>query len=246
MIWIQLAIVLAMILIGARMKGIGLGVMGIVGMLVFVLFFHMRPAEPPLDVMMIILSIVTTAAALQASGGLEYLDSIGERIIRSNPSKIVIIGPLVSYVLCLFSGTSHVIYSLLPVISEVSLKKRIRPERPLSISVIASHMAITGSPMSAATAAFAAILDYPTAAIDIMRITIPACLAGVIAGAFSVWKMGKRTCSRRNLFPGGSNNRHQYSCSYYKTTCKNGCFHFWFSDTGDCFLRVISAPASKV
>ena len=191
MIWIQLAIVLAMILIGARMKGIGLGVMGIVGMLIFVLFFHMRPAEPPLDVMMIILSIVTTAAALQASGGLEYLVSIGEKIIRSNPSKIVIIGPLVSYVLCLFSGTSHVIYSLLPVISEVSLKKRIRPERPLSISVIASHMALTGSPMSACTAAFAAILDYPGANIDIMKIAIPSCIVGVIAGALSVWKMGK-------------------------------------------------------
>lgn len=191
MIWIQLAIVLAMILTGARMKGIGLGVMGIVGMLIFVLVFNMRPAEPPLDVMMIILSIVTTAAALQASGGLGYLVSIGEKIIRSNPSKIVIIGPLVSYVLCLFAGTSHVIYSLLPVISEVSLKRRIRPERPLSISVIASHMALTGSPMSACTAAFAAILGYPSAAVDIIKIAIPSCLAGVVAGAASVWKMGK-------------------------------------------------------
>src|SRR4051812_32700429 len=129
MIWIQLAILLSMILIGARIKGIGLGLMGIVGMLIFVLVFHMRPSEPPLDVMMIILSIVTTAAALQASGGLDYLVNIGEKIIRSNPSKIVIIAPLVSFVLCLFAGTSHVIYSLLPVISEVALKKRIRPER---------------------------------------------------------------------------------------------------------------------
>ncbi len=173
------------------MKGIGLGIMGIVGMLIFVFVFHMKPAEPPLDVLMIILSIVTTAAALQASGGLEYLVSIGEKIIRSNPSKIVIIGPLVSYLLCLFAGTSHVIYSLLPVISEVSLKRNIRPERALSISVIASHMALTGSPMSACTAAFAAILSYPSAAIDIMKISIPSCIIGVVAGALSVWKMGK-------------------------------------------------------
>lgn len=180
-----------MILLGARIKGIGLGLMGIVGMLIFVLGFGMRPADPPLDVMMIILAIVTTAAALQASGGLDYLVSIGEKIIRSNPSKIVIIAPLVSFVLCLFAGTSHVIYSLLPVISEVAVKKRIRPERPLSISVIASHLALTGSPMSACTAAMAAILGYPSAAVDIMKIGIPACLIGVLAGSVSVWKMGK-------------------------------------------------------
>ena len=191
MIWIQFAILLSMILIGARIKGIGLGLMGIVGMLIFVVGFNMRPADPPLDVMMIILSIVTTAAALQASGGLDYLVHIGEKIIRSNPSKITLIGPLVSYVLCLFAGTSHVIYSLLPVISEVAVNKRIRPERPLSISVIASHLALTGSPMSACTAAMAAILAYPSAAVDIMMIGIPSCIVGVLAGVASVWKMGK-------------------------------------------------------
>ncbi|MES2647143.1 MAG: anaerobic C4-dicarboxylate transporter family protein [Bacteroidota bacterium] len=191
MVWIQFAILLTMILIGARIKGIGLGLMGIVGMLIFVVGFGMRPADPPLDVMMIILSIVTTAAALQASGGLDYLVYVGEKIIRSNPSKITLIGPLVSYVLCLFAGTSHVIYSLLPVISEVALSKRIRPERPLSISVIASHLALTGSPMSACTAAMAAILAYPSAAVDIMMIGIPSCIIGVLAGVASVWKLGK-------------------------------------------------------
>lgn len=173
------------------MQGIGLGVMGIVGLLIFLLVFRMRPADPPLDVMMIILSIVTTAAAMQASGGLDYLVSIAERIIRSNPSRITFIAPIVSFVLCLFAGTSHVIYSLLPIISEVAAKKRIRPERPLSISVVASHLALTGSPMSAATAAFATILGYPGAALDIMKVCIPSAFIGVLAGALSVWKMGK-------------------------------------------------------
>jgi anaerobic C4-dicarboxylate transporter DcuA len=191
MIWIQFAILLTMILIGSRMQGIGLGVMGITGLLIFVLVFHMRPTDPPLDVMMIILSIVTTAAALQASGGLDYLVSIAEKIIRSNPSKITFIAPIVSFVLCLFAGTSHVIYSLLPIISEVAAKKRIRPERPLSISVVASHLALTGSPMSAATAAFAAILAYPGAALDIMKVCIPSALIGVMAGSVAVWKKGK-------------------------------------------------------
>jgi anaerobic C4-dicarboxylate transporter DcuA len=191
MIWIQLAILLTAILVGSRMKGIGLGVMGMAGLLVFIVCFHMRPTEPPIDVLLIILAIVTTAATLQAAGGLDYLVGIAEKIIRRNPSRIVFIGPFVVFCLALFAGTSHIVYSMLPIISEVAAKKRIRPERPLSISVIASHLALTGSPMSAATAAMAAILAYPGAAVDIMMIGIPSCLIGVMAGAISVLRMGK-------------------------------------------------------
>lgn len=191
MIWIQFLILIGAILIGSRMRGIGLGVMGTVGLLLLMLFFRMRPAEPPLDVMLIIFAIVTTSATLQAAGGLDYLVGIAERIIRSNPSKINFIGPFSAYFLCLFAGTSHVVYSLLPIIAEVAAKRRIRPERPLSMTVIASHVALSGSPMAAATAAFAALLHYSTAARDIMLISIPACIAGVAAGCLSVWKMGK-------------------------------------------------------
>ena len=191
MIWIQFAILMAMILIGAQMKGIGLGVMAMIGMLFFVTVFHMSPADPPVDVMLIILSIVTTGATLQAAGGLDYLVSIAERIIRSKPSQINFIAPLISYCLCLFAGTSHIVYSLLPIIAEVSAKKRIRPERSLSTSVIASHIALTGSPMSAATAAFAIILGYPGAAADIMMVCIPACIVGVLAACVVASYMGK-------------------------------------------------------
>ena len=113
-----------MILIGSRMKSIGLGVMGMVGMVIFIFVFRMRPAEPPLDVMLIIMAIVTTAATLQAAGGLDYLVGIAEKIIRKRPSQIIFIGPLTAYVLCLFAGTSHVVYSLLPIIAEVSAKKK--------------------------------------------------------------------------------------------------------------------------
>lgn len=191
MIWLQFILLIGMILVGSRMRGIGLGVMGMVGMLVFVLVFGMRPAEPPLDVMLIILAIVTTAACLQAAGGLDYLVGVAEKIIRSNPGRIVFIAPVTVFFLCLFAGTSHVVYSLLPIIAEVSAKKRIRPERPLSISVVAAHLALTGSPMSAATAALAAILAYNGASIHIMMICIPACLVGVLAGCFAALKMGK-------------------------------------------------------
>ena len=191
MIWIQLIVLLTMILVGSRLKGIGLGLMGILGMFIFVQFFRMRPTAPPGDVMLIIISIVTTAAALQAAGGLDYLVYLAEKIIRRQPKQITFIAPITVYVLCLFAGTAHLVYSLLPVIAEVSTKTRIRPERPLSISVIASTLAITGSPMSAATAAMAAVLAYPGAPLDIMKICIPACFIGVLVGAISVWKMGK-------------------------------------------------------
>lgn len=191
MIWIQFAILLSAILIGARMRGIGLGVMGMVGLLLLMALFRMRPAEPPLDVMLIIFAIVTTSATLQASGGLDYLVGVAERLIRRNPAQINFIGPFTSYFLCLFAGTSHVVYSLLPIIAEVAAKRRIRPERPLSMSVVASHVALSGSPMSAATAAFAALLLYPGAARDIMLVCIPSCIVGVLAGCISVLKMGK-------------------------------------------------------
>lgn len=188
---VQFFILLGMILIGSRMKGIGLGVMGMVGLLLFILIFGMKPTNPPIDVMLIIMAIVTTAAALQASGGLDYLVQLAEKIIKSNPSQIIFIAPFTVYFLCLFAGTAHILYSLLPIISEVSAKKRIRPERPLSISVIASHLAITGSPMSAATAALVVILGYQGALVDIMIIAIPACIIGLAVGAISVLKMGK-------------------------------------------------------
>jgi len=190
MFWIEFAVLLTMILIGAQMKGIGLGVMGMVGLFLFLFVFKMKPTDPPLDVMLIIMAIVTTAATLQASGGLDYLVQLAEKIIRSNPSNITFIAPFTVYFLCLFAGTAHIVYSLLPIISEVSAKKRIRPERPLSISVIASHLALTGSPMSAATAALVVVLAYPGALMDIMMICIPACIIGLLIGCFSVYKYG--------------------------------------------------------
>ncbi len=190
MIWIEFAVLIAMILIGSQMKGIGLGVMGMVGLLAFIFVFKMKPTDPPIDVMLIIMAIVTTAATLQASGGLDYLVSLAEKIIRSNPSNITFIAPFTVYFLCLFSGTAHIVYSLLSIIAEVSAKKRIRPERPLSISVIASHLALTGSPMSAATAALVVILAYPGALVDIMMICIPACIIGLLIGCFSVYRKG--------------------------------------------------------
>ncbi|MFY0254655.1 anaerobic C4-dicarboxylate transporter family protein [Chitinophaga sp. 30R24] len=191
MIWLQFAILLGAILLGARMKGIGLGVMGMVALAIYIFVFRMRPAEPPIDVMLIILAVVTTAATLQAAGGMDYLVRLAEKILRSKPALIVLLGPLVTYIFTLFAGTAHITYSLLPIISEVSIKKRIRPERALSISVIASHLAITASPISAATAAMLTILNGKITLLNILKVCVPATLVGVLAGVVVCWKKGK-------------------------------------------------------
>ncbi|MGX5818041.1 anaerobic C4-dicarboxylate transporter family protein [Chitinophaga lutea] len=191
MIWLQFAILLGAILIGARMKGIGLGVMGMIALALYLFVFRMRPAEPPIDVMLIILAVVSTAATMQAAGGMDYLVRVAEKILRSKPSMITLMGPLVTFAFTVFAGTAHITYSLLPIISEVATKKRIRPERPLSISVVASHLGITASPISAATAAMLTILTGEVKLANILIVCIPACLVGILLGVASVWKMGK-------------------------------------------------------
>lgn len=191
MIWLQFAVLLAAIVVGARMKGIGLGVMGMVALAIYIFLFRMRPADPPIDVMLIILAVVTTAATLQAAGGMDYLVRLAEKILRSKPRLIVLLGPLVTYMFTLFAGTAHITYSLLPIIAEVSTKKRIRPERALSISVIASHLAITASPISAATAALLTILSGKVELLEILKVCIPATLVGTLAGVAACWKQGK-------------------------------------------------------
>ena len=145
MVLLQLMILLVCIFIGAKMSGIGLGVMGMIGLLVLLFVFRMQPSDPPLEVMLIILSVVTAAAALQAAGGMDFLVQVAGKLLRSRPGQITILGPLVTYCFTLFAGTAHISYSIMPIIAEVAIKKRIRPERALSMSVTAAHMAITAS-----------------------------------------------------------------------------------------------------
>jgi anaerobic C4-dicarboxylate transporter DcuA len=192
MIIIQLAVILICIFIGARMSGIGLGVMGMIGLLILLFVFGMQPSDPPLEVMLIILSVVTAAAALQAAGGMDWLVKIAGKILRKNPGQITILGPLVTYCFTLFAGTAHISYCILPIIAEVAIKARIRPERALSMSVTAAHMAITASPVSAASAALLTVLVSSGIKLsDILLVCIPSTLIGVIVGIFFVLKRGK-------------------------------------------------------
>ena len=140
----ELLVVLAMIFIGARVGGIGLGIYGMIGVFVLVFGFGLEPGSAPIDVMMIIVAVITAAAALQASGGLEYLVGVAAKFLRKHPEQITYFGPLTCWLFCLVAGTAHTSYSLLPIISEIAQANKIRPERPMSLSVIAALLGITG------------------------------------------------------------------------------------------------------
>lgn len=192
MFWIELLILLSCIIIGARIGGLGLGVMGGVGLAIFVFVFGLQPTSAPIDVMLMILSVITAAGALQAAGGLEYLVFLAEKALRKNPKYITYIAPLVTYIFTFCAGTGHVAYSVLPVIAEVSRESGVRPERPMSIAVIASQQAITASPISAATVALLAILtDFDVTLLDILMISVPSTFIACMIAAFVSSKMGK-------------------------------------------------------
>ncbi|MDE6392348.1 MAG: anaerobic C4-dicarboxylate transporter [Muribaculaceae bacterium] len=189
---IQLLFVLAAIVVGARLGGIGLGVMGGAGLAVLVFAFGLEPTSPPIDVMLMIAAVISAAAAMQAAGGLDWLVKVAEKLLRKNPSHVTIVSPLVTYLFTFVAGTGHVAYSVLPVIAEVARETKIRPERPLGIAVIASQQAITASPISAATVALLGLLTgFDITLFDILKVTIPATLIGVLVGALLSKRVGK-------------------------------------------------------
>lgn len=189
---LQLLFVLAAIIVGARLGGIGLGVMGGVGLAILTFVFGLQPTAPPIDVMLMIAAVISAASCMQAAGGLDFMVKLAERLLRRNPAHVTILSPLVTYLFTFVAGTGHVAYSVLPVIAEVAAETRIRPERPLGIAVIASQQAITASPISAATVALLGLLTgFDITLFDILKITIPATLIGVLVGAFASMRVGK-------------------------------------------------------
>ena len=192
MIWIELIILLACIVIGARLGGIALGAMAGIGLLVFVFLFGLPPGGPPQAVLGMIIAVITALATMQAAGGLDYLVSVAEKVMRKKPQYITFVAPIVTYVLVLASGTAHVIYALLPVIAEVSRNGNVRPERPLSISVIAGFQGVIASPISAATVAMLGFLLAQGISLPrLLAITIPSTFLGVVIGSLSVAWRGK-------------------------------------------------------
>ena len=192
MFLLQFAIVLLCILIGARVGGIGLGVFGGLGLAILSFGFGLKPAGLPIDVMFMIMAVVSAAAAMQAAGGLDYMIKIATNILRRNPKYITFIAPLVTWTFTVLAGTGHVAYSVLPVIAEVSRHNGIRPERPLSMAVIASQFAIVASPIAAAVVAVVAFLEPQGITLgNVLSVTIPATLLGLMLACVFVNKMGK-------------------------------------------------------
>ena len=210
---LQLLFVLVAIIIGARLGGIGLGVMGGVGLAILTFVFGLQPTAPPIDVMLMIAAVISAASCMQAAGGLDYMVKIAEKLLRKNPSHVTILAPLVTYFFTFLAGTGHVAYSVLPVIAEVATETKIRPERPLGIAVIASQQGITASPISAATVALLGLLaGYDITLFDILKICVPATLIGVLVGAFFSKKVGKELVDdpeyQRRLQNGMLNDKH--------------------------------------
>jgi anaerobic C4-dicarboxylate transporter DcuA/anaerobic C4-dicarboxylate transporter DcuB len=216
---IQLAFVLIAIIVGARLGGIGLGVLGGTGLAILTFGFGLEPTSPPIDVMLMIVAVIAAAGCMQAAGGLDLMVKTAEKLLRKNPQKITILSPLVTYFFTFIAGTGHVAYSVLPVISEVATETKIRPERPLGIAVIASQQAVTASPISAATVALLSMLGnsgYNITLINILMITVPCTLIGVLAGAFYSLRVGKELVDdpeyKRRLASG------EFNTTRHKTT----------------------------
>ncbi len=194
LVLVQFLIVLTFIFIGARVGGIGLGIYGMVGMFILVFGFGLEPGSLPIDVMLIIVSVITAAAALQAAGGLDYLVGLAAKFLRKHPDHITYYGPLTTWLFCLVAGTAHTCYSLLPIISEIAQGNKIRPERPLSVAVIAASLGITGSPVSAATAAIISTQLLGGNGVElwhVLAVCIPAGFVAVLVAAFVQNRIGK-------------------------------------------------------
>ena len=189
---IQFAVVLLCILIGAQVGGIGLGVFGGIGLAVMAFGFHIQPTSPPIDVLLMIMAVVSAAAAMQAAGGLDYLVRVATRVLHRNPRYITFIAPAVTYAFTVVAGTGHVAYSVLPVIAEVSRRNGIRPERPLSMAVIASQFAIVASPVAAAVVSVVHYLEpQHITLIDVLKVTVPSTILGIGLACVFVNRMGK-------------------------------------------------------
>ena len=195
---IQLAIVLICLFYGAKKGGIALGLLGGIGLIVLVFGFGIEPGKPAIDVMLTILAVVVTSATLQASGGLDVMLQIAEKLLRKNPKYVSILAPFVTYTLTILCGTGHVVYTMLPIIYDIAIKNDIRPERPMAASSIASQMGIIASPVSVAVVTLTAFLVNAQnhlagfdGYLDLLKITVPSTLCGVLAIGIFSWFRGK-------------------------------------------------------
>ena len=191
---LQLAIVLAALWLGSRDGSLALGAISGIGLAILVFGFGMKPGTPPTDVIYIIIAAVTCAGIMQASGGMDWLIQLAEKLLRKHPDRITFLAPLCTFFLTVLVGTGHVVYTLMPIICDIALKKGIRPERPCGIASIASQIGITCSPIAAAVVAFITISGgngYNITIPQVLMVTIPACLLGILMASIASYRRGK-------------------------------------------------------
>ncbi|WP_139683529.1 anaerobic C4-dicarboxylate transporter [Vibrio tasmaniensis] len=194
MLYFEFLFLLVVLYIGSRYGGIGLGVVSGIGLVIEVFVFKMPPTSPPVTVMLIILAVVTCASILEAAGGLKYMLQVAERVLRKNPKRVTLIAPFVTYSMTFLLGTGHAVYSIMPIIGDVALKNGIRPERPMAAASVASQLAITASPISAAVVYYLAQLSdiqHSITLLSILMVTVPATLFGTLLLSLYSLKRGK-------------------------------------------------------
>lgn len=191
---LQLLIVLLALYVGSRYGSLALGAISGIGLAILVLGFGLKPGNPPTDVIYIIIAAVTCAGIMQAAGGMDWLIQLAEKLLRKHPAHVTFLAPLCTFFLTVLVGTGHVVYTFMPIICDIALKKGIRPERPCGVASIASQVGITCSPIAAAVASFVVISNangFDVNNLQVIAITIPACLCGLIAAAACSYKRGK-------------------------------------------------------
>ena len=190
---LQLCIVLLALYVGSRYGSLALGAISGIGLALLVFGFGLKPGNPPTDVIYIIIAAVTCAGILQASGGMDWLIQMAERLLRKHPDRITFLAPLCTFFLTVLVGTGHVVYTLMPIIVDIAIKKGIRPERPCAVASIASQVGITCSPIAAAVVAFVSISNtngFDITIPGVLMISIPACLCGLMAAAACSYHRG--------------------------------------------------------
>ena len=216
---IQLLIVLAALYVGSRYGSLALGAISGIGLAILVLGFGMKPGTPPTDVIYIIIAAVTCAGIMQAAGGMDWLIQLAEKLLRKHPEHITFLAPLCTFFLTVLVGTGHVVYTLMPIICDISLKKNIRPERPCAVASIASQVGITCSPIAAAVASFVIISNdngFDINNLQVIAVTIPACLCGLMAAALCSYKRGK-DLDKDPVFQERKSNPKMYKYMYGET-----------------------------
>ena len=191
---IELLIVLAALYVGSRYGSLALGAISGIGLAILVFGFGLKPGTPPTDVIYIIIAAVTCAGTLQASGGMDWMIQVAERLLRKHPDHITFLAPLTTFFLTVLVGTGHVVYTIMPIICDIALKKGIRPERPCGVASVASQVGITCSPIAAAVVAFVTISNangFMVSIPQVLMVTIPSCLMGLMCAAAASYKRGK-------------------------------------------------------